>query len=503
MLMTKKGMVCLVGAGPGDPGLLTLKGEARLKNCEVVVYDRLASDSLLDKVSEECEKIYVGKESGCHSFSQEDINRILVTKAQEGKKVVRLKGGDPFVFGRGGEEVLALQKAKISYEVIPGITSAIAAAAYAGIPVTHRGVSQSFHVITGHTGDFVKQHTGRYKTLAKLEGTLIFLMGMGNLSGIVKELIKYGKDENTPAAVISNGTTDRQKSVKGTLGTMERLVLENQIKAPAVIIIGDVAGFDMAFSIKGELSGMRIGVTGTRKLADKLISQLTEHGANAVNLSFLQVKEFSNNRKLEEVLNNRKDFTWILFTSANGVDVFFEYLKQYRIDYRKLAHFSFAVVGKGTEEALLKKGFYADYIPAEYSTVSLAEGLSEILKREDRVLIPRAENGSKDLTDILTGHQIPFTEIKTYTIEVDEEKRAQVISDLSGFDYITFASASGAEGFFHNMTEDVRDTLKDISFICIGTATADKLTGYGVTNYRIAKESSVTGIVDCILENVK
>ena len=501
--MSKKGMVYLVGAGPGDPELLTIKGEARLKECEVVIYDRLAADSLLDLVPADSEKLYVGKEVGRHSFNQEEINELIVKKALEGKQVVRLKGGDPFVFGRGGEEVMALQQEEIPYEVIPGITSAIAAATYAGIPVTHRGVSQSFHVITGHTRDSKNQLTDNYEVLAKLEGTLIFLMGLGNLSLIVSELLKYGKDGSTPAAVISEGTTCRQKTVKGTLADITLKVTQNNIKSPAIIIIGGVAQLNMKEEKSGRLTGKRIGVTGTKKLTDKLAGELRQYGAQVYDLGFLQVKEHTDNKELAQAVGSLMSYTWLVFTSTNGVDLFFEYIKKQQIDYRHFAGIKFAVVGNGTKDALLKQGFTADYMPETYTTAALAKGLADILKEEDRLLIPRALNGSKDLTDRLDKQHIPYTDIKLYSIVIEEEKKQRVIKELSGYDYITFASASGVEGFFENAEESLSARLEHTVIVSIGEVTAKCLAGYGVTGFISAKEFSVKGIVECILNDTE
>ncbi|QHQ62438.1 uroporphyrinogen-III C-methyltransferase [Anaerocolumna sedimenticola] len=500
--MNKNGMVYLVGAGPGDPELLTLKGKARLEECEVVIYDRLASDSLLDFVPYQSEKIYVGKEVGRHSFNQEAINQIIIEKALEGKRVVRLKGGDPFVFGRGGEEVIALQKAGIPFQVIPGITSAIAAATYAGIPVTHRGISRSFHVVTGHTKDTDNELVENFETLAKLEGTLIFLMGMGNLSLIVNELIRYGKDGNTPAAVISNGTTNQQKTVRGTLLTIEEKVKEENIQAPAVILIGAVTELDMKSLQYGRLSGLRIGVTGTPKLTEKLTNQLRNEEAYVDNLSFLYVKETEELTELKRAIDCILEYTWIVFTSTNGVDLFFQYLKENQFDYRKLGHISFAVVGNGTKEALMRQGFIADYMPEVYTTVSLAHGLVKSLKKEDKVLIPRAVNGSKDLTQILSDYSIPYTDIKLYSIETDKEKYNRITSNLLDYDYLTFASASGVEGFFRE-SDSLKLNTGKTKIVCIGDITAKKLNEYGITNYLIAREYSVPGLVDCIMEDIK
>ena len=295
-----KGKVYLIGAGPGDPELITLKGERLLKNCEAVVYDRLIPESLLYLVPENCEKIDVGKTPGGISVPQEDINRILVRKAEEGKKVVRLKGGDPFVFGRGGEEVLALQKAGIDFEVVPGISSSLSAPALGGIPVTHRNVSRSFHVITGHRDK--EEGDWDFKNLAKVEGTLIFLMGMESIKTITAELIKEGKDSSTPAAVISNAARDNQITVRGTLGTISEIASGRNIKAPAVIVIGETAAYRFLSGKKGNLSGVRIGITGTESFVRKLSDALREEDAAVINFGFLTVKKHTKSLEFKELI---------------------------------------------------------------------------------------------------------------------------------------------------------------------------------------------------------
>ncbi|MFU0828040.1 MAG: uroporphyrinogen-III C-methyltransferase [Lachnoclostridium sp.] len=498
--MNKIGMVSLVGAGPGDEELITLKGADRLKKCEVVIYDRLASEKLLDLTPFFCEKIYVGKDVGGVCLSQDEINQIIIRKALEGKRVVRLKGGDPFVFGRGGEEVLALQKAGIPYEVIPGISSAIAAGVCAGIPVTHRGISQSFHVITGHTKDYKNKLTKNYETLAKLDGTLIFLMGMGNLSEIVYELIRHGKDGNTPAAIVSNGSTNKQRVVKGRLKDIPDKAFSQNITAPAVVIIGDVVKLNLKATY-GKLYGKKIGVTGTRKLTARLIGKLKELGACVFDLSLLTVKEPEDKTEIQKTILRLQSYTWLVFTSANGVELFFQYLKVYKTDYRKLSHLSFAVVGPGTKEALWKQGFLPDYMPDEFTTVSLAKGLVKILKENDRVLIIRAFDGSKELTGILKEHYVSFTDLKMYSLEINEEKYIRVKNDLPDYDYVTFASPSGVDSIFKNLDAGIYDKIKNTKMVCIGKVTAERLMQYGIKNFLIAKESTTDGILEAILKN--
>lgn len=500
--MNKVGMVTLVGAGPGDEELITLKGADKLKKCDVVIYDRLVSYSLLDMVPDNSEKIYVGKEVGGSSFSQEEINDIIIKKAQEGKRVVRLKGGDPFVFGRGGEEVLALQKVGIPYEVIPGITSAIAAAASAGIPVTHRGLSQSFHVITGHTKDSKNSLTDNYETLAKLDGTLIFLMGMGNLTEIIDKLTSHRKNVNTPVAIVSYGTTIKQKVVKGTLKTILDKVSKARITSPAVIIIGEVVNLNLQSSPYGKLSGKKIGITGTRKVAEKLAMKLKDLGAHVYDLSLLSVKEIDDKTEIQKAVSGLRAYTWVVLTSSNGVELFFKYLKDNQIDFRKLSHLSFAVVGSGTKEALISQGFIPDYMPETFTTEELAKGLVKKLSQKDRVLIPRALDGSKDLTKILKAHHISFTDLKIYSVAINEKKFNKVKQDLNDLDYITFASPSGVNSLLQNQDMEIYDIIKNTPLVCIGEVTARNLVRYGVTNFIQAEEHTIDGIINAILMDV-
>lgn len=498
--MSKNGMVYLVGAGPGDMELITKKGERLLKSCDVIIYDRLASMELLDLVPESSELIYVGKTVGNHAIKQDEINHIIVKKALENKKVLRLKGGDPFVFGRGGEEVLALQEAGIPYEVVPGVTSVTSVLASSGIPITHRGSSNSFHVITGHTKDSDNELTDNFETLAKLEGTLVFLMGMGNLKKIVDQLIYHGKSKNTPAAVIANGTMINQKVVRGTLDTIHDIVMENRLEAPAIIVIGNVASLHMEKTMTGSLQGKKIGITGTNKLTEKLKLQLEERGASVINLSFLRVEESENQEEILDAIYNLKKYNWITFTSANGVDVFFNKLKREAIDYRVFSNIRFAVVGQGTKDALLKEGFYADYMPKKYTTKELAEGLLPILQESDRVLLARAKEGSKDLNDILTNSLANIHDLAIYEIKTDKCKRENLLNSLSYLDAITFASASGVTSFLDGLELEQQNLLKQLNIFCIGDITANTLESLGYQKYVIADEYTAEGLAEKITE---
>jgi uroporphyrinogen III methyltransferase/synthase len=497
--MKRKGMVYLVGAGPGDAELLTLKGERLLKGCEVVIYDRLASENLLQLVPKDCEKINVGKVVGSHSWKQEDINRVIVKKGLEGKRVVRLKGGDPFVFGRGGEEILSLQEAGIAFEVVPGITSSVAAAAMAGIPVTHRGVSRSFHVITGHTKEGIL--TDNFETLAKLEGTLVFLMGMGHIEQITDELMKHGKAADTPAAVVSNGTTFKQREVRGTVKNIAGLVKQEDIKAPAVIIIGGVAELAMKGASAGSLSGVRIGVTGTDKFTKKLSGCLKEEGAFIDHLSYLRIEDYCESKAVIKAIGELAAYSWLVFTSTNGVELFFKAVKEQKVDYRILAHSRFAVVGKGTGESLLKEGFQADYVPNCYTTRALGEGLLEILRPGEKVLLPRAAKGSAELTEFFDNKGISYTDLTLYDVVPDMDILENVYDNLPDYDYLTFASASGVEVFFQNMREQEKENLNRITLVCIGDITGKKLKEYGMYQFLTAEEYTAAGLVECMIKD--
>ncbi|MDE6103840.1 MAG: uroporphyrinogen-III C-methyltransferase, partial [Oscillospiraceae bacterium] len=316
--MSKLGKVYLVGAGCGDYDLITLRGMNLLKICDTVVYDSLIDSHLLDFTADTAEKICVGKRAGHHSEKQERINEILVEHALNGKTVVRLKGGDPFVFGRGGEEILALKEHNIPYDIVPGITSAVAVPELAGIPVTHRKTSRGFHVITGHTADDLLPEN--IKKHASTNETLVILMGLGNLSKITETLILNGKDEKTPAAVITHGASAEQKIVRNDLKNIADEVKKHKIKTPAVIVIGETAGFDFSPTINRPLTGVSVSVTGTERLVDKLSEQLYALGANINKLNYLKICEYNNNGRFNNSLLNIEKYSMIVLTSMNGAE---------------------------------------------------------------------------------------------------------------------------------------------------------------------------------------
>lgn len=493
-----KGKVYLIGAGPGDPELLTRKGERLLKACEVVVYDRLISEELLKLVPEYCEKIDVGKAPGGTLVHQEDINRILVRKAEEGKKVVRLKGGDPFVFGRGGEEIQALQKADIDFEMVPGISSALSAPALGGIPVTHRNVSRSFHVITGHRDNEEKDPD--FKNLAKVEGTLIFLMGMENIRIITGGLIQEGKALGTPAAVIASAATEEQLTVRGTLETIADIVESRGIKAPAVIVIGDTAAFQFLPGRKGSLTGIRVGITGTEQFTGKLSPVLKEEGAVIKDMGFLSLIKNTRTLEFKELLLRLFEYNWLVFTSSNGVQIFFEAIKEQRIDYRRLGAFKIAVVGQGTADTLATYGFSPDYVSEKGNSKELALGMAAFLGTEDKLLLLRAENSSEEMEIIFNEQSIHFEDFPIYSLAAEEYKKKRVIRDLEELDYLIFGSSLGAEKFYEELKVKQAESIK-ARIVCIGDATKEKLKALGISNILQADKATIHSLVEAIIKD--
>lgn len=484
------GKVYIVGAGCGSYDLITLRGMKILEKCSVVVYDSLIDKRLLSFAGVGAEKICVGKRAGIHSETQERINEILITKAKSGKTVCRLKGGDPFVFGRGGEEAAELERNSVPYEIVPGISSSIAVPELAGIPVTHRKISRSFHVITGHTaGDSLLENIRQY---AQLEGTLIFLMGLKNLGRIANELIAGGKPGNTPATVISEGDSPCQITVRGTLENIYDKVIGSEIKAPAVIVVGDTAGFDLASGFMKK--AVSVTAAGTRRFTEKLSRILDEAGMETERLDCLRIKEYGDNSPFDDALMNVCRYRWIVLTSINGAEIFFKRLKKLNIDIRTLVRIKFAVIGSGTAEAMEKHGVFPELVPEKYTSVALGAELLSAVKKDERVLLLRAEQGSRALTDMLCRNNIAYDDIKIYDAASCEAFHEKKIST----DFIVFSSGCGVMAFF----EQGFYTAENTKVVCIGNVTACVLEKYYRGKYLVAETQNVQGIRDVILREV-
>lgn len=483
-----KGIVYLIGAGCGKYDLITLRGLELLKKCDTIVYDSLIDEKILDFAKKDSEKIFVGKRAGKTSETQEKINSVLIEKALEGKKVARLKGGDSFVFGRGGEEIIALNNNEIPFELVPGITSAVAVPEMAGIPVTHRSVSRSFHVITGHTKE--DRLPEKMSVYAKLDGTLVFLMGLGNLKNITDSLIENGKSSETPVAVISNGGRKNQKVVRANLKDIAIESEKNNIESPAVIVIGETAEYNFFDKNINNLDGITVTVTGTKKFSDRLAVKLESNGAEVIRESILKVVSYYENDCFTNAIVNISDYTMIVLTSPNGAEIFIRKLLKMKIDSRKLNGIRFAVIGNATSAVLERMGIYADIVPESFTSEELGKAIVAESGSCERVLILRAEQSTHELTDILSNANISFKEVKIYDVIEDEKNIPSEIKT----DFIVFASGSGVRDFYRQ-GYNISDNTK---VICIGVSTANELKKYSNKNAILPDKQNADSIVELL-----
>jgi len=496
------GKVYLVGAGPGDAGLITVKGRDCLKKAEVVVYDRLIDDRLLDVVPATAERIYVGKSAKVHAKEQNEINRILVEKAKEGKWVVRLKGGDPFVLGRGGEEAEALQKSGIPFEVVPGVSSSIAAPAYAGIPVTHRGISSSFAVITGHEDPSKEISSINWEHLVTGVDTLVFLMGMGNLSKIVQKLIEHRRSPQTPIALIRQGTTPAQQVVTGTLSNIVETAENSGMKPPVVIVVGDVVALreKLVWFENRPLFGKRILVTRSRHQASTFSRMLAERGAQPIEFPVIEIHDIPNPAELDQAILNLADYHWVIFTSTNGVEAFWKRLNVLGLGARQFARSGIIAIGPGTARALQERGIICDFIPEEFTTVGLLNGLKEKDLRGAHILLPRADIAPGDLPEGLAAMGAVLEEITAYLTRPPEKSVSEEIKKMLAadeVDIITFTSSSTVTNFIEILGAD-RQLAQRARIACIGPVTAAAAEQAGLRVDILAKESTIPGLVRAI-----
>lgn len=495
-----KGKVWLVGAGPGDRNLVTQRCLSCIREADAVVYDSLATDALLNEARRDAELIYAGKRASSHHLRQEETNALLIRMAKEGKRVVRLKGGDPFIFGRGAEEAQELLEAGIEYEIVPGVSSCYGAPAYAGIPVTHRDYASSFHVITGHEGSHKEKNVLDYATLAKEEGTLVFLMGLKNLPHIAASLIGHGKDPNTPAAVIQEGTTGRQKVAEGTLQDIAEKAEHAGIRTPAITVVGETVSLReaLAWYGTGALAGVRVLVTGTEKMARQQCRVLEAEGAEVISFSLIYTEPLIT-EAFQAAMGELDRYSWAVFTSSNGVDIFFDCLLESGKDIRCLARLKFAVIGEGTKKALAAKGIRADFVPTRYSSRDLSREWVPTLTEGDQVLLLRAEEASEELNRALREAGIRYQALSVYHTAVDMRKSEELNRILPQVDYVTFASASAVKAFAA-MTDGGNMKAKAV---CIGPVTEKAAEAAGIRVHRSAVEYTAEGIRDVLLYETK
>jgi uroporphyrinogen III methyltransferase/synthase len=496
------GKVCLVGAGPGDYKLITVKGRDCIAAADCIVYDRLADDRLLAGARPDVELIYVGKASSDHTMRQEDINALLVAKAREGKTVVRLKGGDPFVFGRGGEEALELVAAGIPFEVVPGITSAIAVPAYAGIPVTHRGIATSFAVVTGHEDPAKTESSLRWDKLAQGADTLVFLMGVENLPYITDKLIAHGRPAATPAAIIRWGTKPGQQVLATTLGQAAADVAARGIKPPAIFLVGEVASLreKLAWFDRRPLFGKRVLVTRARDQASLLTNALEDLGAECIEAPAISIVPPDDYAPLDAAVAGLAAYDWLIFTSVNGVDHFFARLHAAGRDARALGGRKVAAIGVATAERLRGQGIIADVVPAEFRAEGVVAALEGRVAPGMKVLIPRAAVARDLLPEKLREAGADVDVVHAYrTVSGDSDGRS-IAGELAAgaVDLVTFTSSSTVTNLLGLLGPDGPALVARARVACIGPVTAETCLEKGITPDVIAEEFTIAGLVEAI-----
>ena len=490
----QKGKVYLIGAGPSDAGLLTLKGKEVLEKADVVVYDALVSPEILTFIKDTAKTINVGKRANNHAKTQDEINHILLEEAQKDRVVARLKGGDPFLFGRGGEELELLVEHNIPFEVIPGVTSSIAVPAYNGIPVTHRDCTSSVHIITGHR----KENSLRsidFSALVNTGGTLVFLMGRAALEGICEGLLLAGIDKDTPAALLENGTTAKQRKVIATVETLAQKA-KDFTKTPAIIVVGDVCSYANQFDFyeKLPLFGKHVLVPRPLAMQSTLSTRLSELGAQVLSLPTIKIVPFelNNDKILTQTFENLDVYNWIVLTSPSGVSVFFNTLQKANKDIRSVAHCKFAVLGNGTKKALMEKGIFADIAPTTFNSENLLEQIIAKIPRSNKILLPRAKKGDPHFSEKLRENGYLVNDVAIYdTVNADNDLFKE---HLSKVDYVMFTSASSVKGYMEMVGEK---SNPPIIAICIGEKTATVARNYGLDTY-VSKQATLDSMIELL-----
>ena len=498
--MAKSGIVYLVGAGPGDPGLMTRRSLELIAAADAILYDRLIPDDALAGAREGCELRYVGKAPGNAAMSQERINELLVELASAGKQVVRLKGGDPFVFGRGGEEAAALRAAGLPYEIVPGVTAGAAAPAYAGIPVTHRNVSTAVAFVTGHEAPG-KQSDADWDGLAAFPGTLVFYMGVKRLPAIADALIAAGRDPAEPAAVVRNGTLADQRTVTAPLAEIAERVAEAGITAPAVTVVGPVVGLreTLAWLERRPLHGKRVAVTRARAQASGLAAKLQELGADVVETPAIRIEPRPIEGEVSAAIDRLDDYALVCFTSTNGVRLFLAALSARGMEAFALANTTVAAIGPGTAAELARQGVHADVVPERSIAEALVDALADTPVEGERVLIARGGDGRDVLPEALRGRGATVDVVALYDTVVeplsDEQRTA-----LAGADYVTFTSASSVRNLLTSLgASNGTDALGRARAASIGPITSEAARELGLAVEVEAKSHDVPGLVEALV----
>ena len=494
-----QGRVFLVGAGPGDPGLLTLRAAEVLESAEVLLYDALAGDAIVALAPPACERIYVGKRAGEHAMPQDEIERLTIAKAQGGRRVVRLKGGDPFIFGRGGEEAQALVASGVPFEIVPGVSSSYAAPAYAGIPLTHREYAASFTVATGHEDPGKAVSSLDWAKLADPARTLVLLMATANLREIARELIAHGLAPQTPAAVVQDGTRPSQRTVLGRLDSIADDVAAAEIGAPAVVVIGGVAALrtQLRWFDSGALFGKRVLITRAGEQSGEFARALLARGAQPVLAPAIAIAPVDDTSAAERAFQELSSYAWLIFTSQNGVDAFFTRLAARQGDARSIGRVKVAAIGERTAARLRTYGVIADLVPAEFISEEIAREVIARSSAGDRILLYRAQEARDVLPQMLQDAGLDVTIVAAYTTVIPPD--ADFASKVSEADVLTFTSASTVRGFV-TLLRDVAasQAASGKCVACIGPITANAAAQAGLNVDVVAPVHTTAGLLDAL-----
>jgi uroporphyrinogen III methyltransferase/synthase len=503
------GMVYLVGAGPGDAGLLTLRGAELLGRAEVVVYDALVNPDLLRLAPREAEVIYGGKRAKEHAIPQAELNQLLVAKAREGKTVVRLKGGDPYTFGRGGEEAAELADAGVGFEVVPGVSSISAGPNYAGIPLTHREHCSSFTVITGHEDPTKEESCLDMEQLAKMPGTKVVLMGVERIRQLAQSLVDHGMPATTPVGMVRWGTTGQQQSIEGTLATIADVVEKTQFKAPAVTVIGDVVKLrdKLNWAERRPLFGQRIVVTRTREQASQLSRQLLELGAEVLEIPTIKIVPPDDHQDLIDAILGLNGYDWLVFTSPNGVTAFFDYFFKTFDDLRDIGGVRVAAVGPGTAAKLQELHLKVDLMPEEYVTKKIVSAFQSYESIENlRICLLRAQVANPELPKALEENGGIVDDVACYkTVPETEDPYGTAVRFLEvGADWITFTSSSTVENFHARFDlPKLVQKFPNTKLASIGPETSKAIIALGLKPTVEAREHTIAGLVVALQSRIK
>lgn len=498
--------VYLIGAGPGDPGLFTLRGRDCLAEADVVIYDALANDALLAHARKDAELIYVGKVAGNHALSQDGINELLVDKAREGKVVARLKGGDPYIFGRGGEEAEALLAAGIPFEEVPGISSTIAAPAYAGIPLTHRNLASSVTIITGHEHPDKPGSVHNWQALARSASTLVFVMGMKNLPDIARNLLAAGMAPSTPAALVYRGTTPSQRSLVATLEDLPQAAADQHFSNPSVIVVGRVCSLHdrLGWFEQRPLFGRSVVVTRAREQASGLAQDLARLGANVIQCPTIEISPLADYAELDAAITRLSEYAWCIFTSVNGVRWFWKRLDAAGKDSRALGLCRVAAIGPATAEALEARGIRPDFIPERYVAEGVVAGLLARGRVDGvRMLLPRAAKAREVLPDELRKAGALVDVISAYETVPAATRKDEVLERMQAgrLDCITFGSSSTVENFLSLIPAQTLRAHPEVRLAAIGPVTAKTLETHGLPCHIMPEEYTIPALVQALVSH--